>query len=76
MARGSSACWSRPVAMKKTFAPSTASPPRPAVRAWSGAADLVLSDADRAEIARLLPVGFAFGDRYGPDQAATVERYC
>jgi aryl-alcohol dehydrogenase-like predicted oxidoreductase len=46
------------------------------LRAWAGAADMVLTEADRAEIARLLPVGFAYGDRYGPDQAATVERYC
>ena len=29
-----------------------------------------------AEIDRLLPAGFAYGDRYGHDQAATVERYC
>jgi hypothetical protein len=36
----------------------------------------VLSPEDRAEIARLLPVGWAFGDRYNHDQAGTVERYC
>jgi aryl-alcohol dehydrogenase-like predicted oxidoreductase len=44
--------------------------------AWITADRIAFTDEDRAEIARILPVGFAFGDRYGPDQAATVERYC
>lgn len=44
--------------------------------AWAGASEIVLTDADRAEIARLLPVGFAYGDRYNLEQAMTVERYC
>jgi aryl-alcohol dehydrogenase-like predicted oxidoreductase len=44
--------------------------------AWAGASEIVLTDADRAEIARLLPAGFAHGDRYGTDQAMSVERYC
>jgi len=44
--------------------------------AWASADQIVFSADDRAEIARLLPVGFAFGDRYGTDQAASVERYC
>ena len=43
---------------------------------WLGAADIALTAGDRAEIARILPVGWAYGDRYGPDQASTVERYC
>jgi len=43
---------------------------------WLGAADITLTAGDRAEIARILPVGWAFGDRYGPEQASTVERYC
>ena len=43
---------------------------------WVDAADLTLSADDRAEIARVLPVGWAYGDRYGPDQASTVERFC
>lgn len=44
--------------------------------AWVGASEIALTDDDRAEIDRLLPVGFAHGDRYGLDQAMTVERYC
>ncbi len=43
---------------------------------WAGAADITLTPEDHREIARLLPVGWAFGDRYNDDQAATVERYC
>jgi aryl-alcohol dehydrogenase-like predicted oxidoreductase len=34
------------------------------------------TDEDRAEIARLLPVGFAHGDRYSDVQIVGVERYC
>jgi hypothetical protein len=44
--------------------------------AWVTADQIAFTDADRAEIDRLLPVGFAYGDRYGSDQAAMVERYC
>jgi len=44
--------------------------------AWAGASGIAFSDADRAEISRLLPVGFAYGDRYNLEQAMTVERYC
>lgn len=43
---------------------------------WAGAADLALTEADRAAIDRILPPGWAWGDRYNDDQAATVERYC
>ncbi len=43
---------------------------------WSGAADITLTDADRAEIARLLPAGFAHGDRYADANIVGVERYC
>lgn len=43
---------------------------------WVKAADITLTAEDHREIARLLPVGWAFGDRYNDDQAATVERYC
>lgn len=46
------------------------------LRDWAGAADLVLTDEDRVAIARLMPPGWAHGDRYGLDQAMTVERYC
>lgn len=43
---------------------------------WVTASDISLTPEDHTEIARLLPVGWAFGDRYNDDQAATVERYC
>ncbi len=43
---------------------------------WVGASDVRLSAEDRSMISRLLPVGWAFGDRYDHDQASTVERYC
>ena len=43
---------------------------------WANASDITLTDDHRAEIARLLPVGFAYGDRYGPNHIAYVERYC
>jgi aryl-alcohol dehydrogenase-like predicted oxidoreductase len=37
---------------------------------------ITLTDADRTEIARLLPVGFAYGDRYSDAQVGATERYC
>jgi aryl-alcohol dehydrogenase-like predicted oxidoreductase len=43
---------------------------------WASASQITLTAADRAEIARLLPVGWAHGDRYNHDMASTVERYC
>lgn len=43
---------------------------------WIGAAGMALTAESRATIAHLMPVGWAFGDRYSHDQAATVERYC
>ena len=43
---------------------------------WAGASDIVLTNDDRAEIARLLPAGFAHGDRYNDQQIIGVERYC
>lgn len=43
---------------------------------WRGADALVLTAEDRAEIERLLPVGWAQGDRYSDEQTGTVERYC
>ncbi len=42
---------------------------------WSKAADIELSDADRADIARILPLGFANGDRYNNWQLIGAERY-
>ncbi len=43
---------------------------------WAGAADVTLTAEDRGALARILPVGWAYGDRYGPDQSASVEHYC
>ncbi len=43
---------------------------------WADAWAITLTDEDRAEIARLLPVGFAHGDRYSDSQMQSVERYC
>ena len=43
---------------------------------WAGADAIDLSEADLAEIERLLPAGFAWGDRYSDQMAATAERYC
>lgn len=40
------------------------------------AATIQFTDEDRAEINRLLPAGFAHGDRYTVDQWVGVERYC
>lgn len=43
---------------------------------WATADQIVLTDEDRAEFARLLPAGFAHGDRYNDQQIFGVERYC
>jgi aryl-alcohol dehydrogenase-like predicted oxidoreductase len=43
---------------------------------WAGACEIEFTNADRAEISRLLPVGFAHGDRYSMAQIVGVERYC
>lgn len=43
---------------------------------WADASEITLTDEDRAEIDRLLPVGFADGDRYSDAQTASAERYC
>ncbi len=43
------------------------------LREWDG---VTLGADDIAEIGRILPVGFAHGDRYGDHQMAFVERYC
>ena len=40
------------------------------------AADIAFTEEDRAEIARLLPLGFAHGARYSDAQTYGVERYC
>ncbi len=43
---------------------------------WAQADQITLTDADRKEIERILPVGFAHGDRYSSKVAMSVERYC
>ncbi len=43
---------------------------------WLAAATIRLTDEDRAEIDRLLPPGWAHGDRYNDAQIFGVERYC
>lgn len=43
---------------------------------WSKADEIAFTDADRATIGRLLPVGWAWGDRYNDQQAVGPERYC
>lgn len=43
---------------------------------WAGADTIQLTDHDREKIAGLLPIGFAYGDRYSDTQTRTVERYC
>lgn len=42
----------------------------------AAAADICLTDSQRTEIAKILPKGFAEGDRYSDAQAAGTERYC
>lgn len=37
---------------------------------------ITFTDEDRSEINRLLPIGWAHGDRYSDDQIVGVERYC
>ena len=44
--------------------------------AWARAPEMRLSPEDLAEIDRLLPPGFAAGDRYGDHHLLAVERYC
>ena len=46
------------------------------LREWLGAETIRFTPEDLAEIDRLLPPGWAYGDRYGDDQLIGVERYC
>ncbi|MDK8875212.1 aldo/keto reductase [Paracoccus sp. SSJ] len=53
--------------------------PIPATRTADHLRDWQVPDLDAADIAeidRILPAGFAHGDRYGDHQMAFVERYC
>ena len=43
---------------------------------WAQACEINLTPADHAEIDRILPPGFATGDRYGDHQLLAIERYC
>lgn len=43
---------------------------------WASAGAITLSPEVLADIDRILPAGWAWGDRYGLQQAMTVERYC
>jgi aryl-alcohol dehydrogenase-like predicted oxidoreductase len=45
------------------------------LQSWLQAPEIDLTDDDREEIGRILPPGWAWGDRYDDAQAATVERY-
>lgn len=46
------------------------------LRQWAHAVDIRFTPEDWAEIDRLLPPGWAEGDRYGDHQLLAVERYC
>lgn len=46
------------------------------LRQWPQAAEIRFSPEDWAEIDRLLPPGWAEGDRYGDHQLLAIERYC
>lgn len=43
---------------------------------WVNAASITLTPQHIAEIERILPVGWAHGDRYGDAQVGGVERFC
>lgn len=46
------------------------------IREWAEADQISLTDQDRQQIAALMPVGWAHGDRYSDAQIIGVERYC
>lgn len=46
------------------------------LRDWAEADRIAFTDEDRAEIDRILPPGWAHGDRYSDAQIVGVERYC
>lgn len=43
---------------------------------WKGADEIVFSAEDRAGLDRILPAGWAMGDRYSYQQLVGIERYC
>lgn len=46
------------------------------LRQFAQGAKITLTPEDHAEINRILPPGFAYGDRYADHQTLAVERYC
>lgn len=46
------------------------------LRQWAQAPEIAFTPDDLAEIDRILPPGFAAGDRYGDTQLLAIERYC
>ncbi|MBY5973867.1 aldo/keto reductase [Ferrimonas balearica] len=46
------------------------------LREWLDAERIELGPQEMAEIAEILPVGWAWGDRYGDQQTVAIERYC
>lgn len=46
------------------------------LRSFATAAQIRLTPPDLAEIDKILPIGFAAGDRYSDEQINSVERYC
>lgn len=46
------------------------------LRQWAQATEIRFTPEDRAQINRLLPPGWAEGDRYGDHQLLAIERYC
>lgn len=43
---------------------------------WADADEIIFSNADWAELGRIMPLGWAHGDRYSDTQIVGVERYC
>ena len=64
--------WAMGAAPHVVPIPGTRSAER--LREWLPLPDLTAGD--RAEIERILPAGFAAGDRYGDGQLLAIERYC
>jgi hypothetical protein len=46
------------------------------LRQFAKGAQIALTAEDHTEINRILPVGFAYGDRYADHQTQAIERYC
>jgi aryl-alcohol dehydrogenase-like predicted oxidoreductase len=46
------------------------------LKQWARAANIAFTDDDRAELDRILPAGWAIGDRYSYQQLVGIERYC